>query len=97
MAAARTRSLPRFSQTLNTRSSWWNNTLRPHRLGSFRLTPGKSNSSKLNPAGALRLAPRACTMDSGTRIERVQDDISYRTLPGSITISGGTEGAYFRG
>ena len=88
---------PRFSQTLNTRSRWWNSNENLLREGSFRLTPGSSNSSSVKPAGARRLEPRACTMESGTRMERVQDDISYSTLPGSRVISGGTEGTCWRG
>ena len=48
----------------------------PLRFGKRRLTPGSRSSSSVNPAGARRLDPRACTIESGTRMERVHDDIS---------------------
>ena len=38
--------------------------------------PGRKSSSMLKPAGVRRTPPRACTIESGTRMERVHEDIS---------------------
>ena len=57
MAAPRMRSLPRFSQTLNTRSRWWKSTERPLRLGSASLTPGRQQFVEREAGGSAAVGP----------------------------------------
>src|SRR5438552_4184547 len=61
------------------------------------LTPASQSSSRLKPAGTGLCGLAACTIESATTMARVHEDIWYRKLKGSRTISGGTLGQKRRG